>query len=419
MRIDFDSAWKDALETYFAPFLMVAAPELAPLMGDHEAPVFLEQELQELARALGDEPHPENTDESVAAAAETRLGAGQGNEQGAEQRAKPGNGQQTEQPDEPWMETAVEGTPSATAGPADPHRADPGADPGPDPTSTAPPPRRRVDKLVRLPVARGMESQVPDIGRPTSGPRPNHWLLHVEVQVQRDPHLASRLFDYHCLIARRHRCWVATVAVLADLSPSWRPRSFSSDAPPLGLHFGFRTLKLIDLEPELESPKFAGHPIAMVARAHLAILRLRHDPERLYAERWRLTRRLYEEGFARPDVLTLYRLIDRLMILPHSLMVRFRQELFALEKDKNMPYVDTISRMCREEGLMEGLQSGLLTGRQEGALIRARESVIEALEVRFGEVPFSLRERIIGLDDLSALKTELRRAITVPNLDQF
>jgi len=78
-----------------------------------------------------------------------------------------------------------------------------------------------------------------------------------------------------------------------------------------------------------------------------------------------------------------------------------------LEKDKNMPYVDTISRMCREEGL------------QEGALIRARESVIEALEVRFGEVPFSLRERIIGLDDLSELKTELRRAITVPSLDQF
>ena len=76
-----------------------------------------------------------------------------------------------------------------------------------------------------------------------------------------------------------------------------------------------------------------------------------------------------------------------------------------------MPYVDTISRMCREEGREEGLQ--------EGAQIRARESVIEALEVRFGEVPFSLRERIIGLDDLSELKTELRRAITVPSLDQF
>ena len=411
MRIDFDSAWKDALETYFTPFLMVAAPELAPLMGDHEAPVFLDQELQELARALGDEPHPENTDESVAAAAETRLGAGPG--------AEPGNGQQAEQADEPWAKPAAGETPRAATGPA----GDQGTKSETDPATAAPPPRRRVDKLVRLPVARGMESQVPDIGRPTSGPRPNHWLLHVEVQVQRDPHLASRLFDYHCLIARRHRCWVATVAVLADLSPSWRPRSFSSDAPPLGLHFGFRTLKLIDLEPELESPKFAGHPIAMVARAHLAILRLRHDPERLYAERWRLTRRLYEEGFARPDVLTLYRLIDRLMILPHSLMVRFRQELFALEKDKNMPYVDTISRMCREEGLMEGLQTGLqtglLTGRQEGALIRARESVIEALEVRFGEIPFSLRERIIGLDDLSALKTELRRAITVPNLDQF
>jgi predicted transposase YdaD len=103
------------------------------------------------------------------------------------------------------------------------------------------------------------------------------------------------------------------------------------------------------------------------------------------------------------------------MILPRPLMVRFRQELFALEKDKNMPYVDTISRMCREEGLMEGRQEG----RQEGALIRAREAIIEALEIRFGEVPFTLRERIIALDDLATLKAQHRRAITIPNLDEF
>lgn len=51
-------------------------------------------------------------------------------------------------------------------------------------------------------------------------------------------------------------------------------------------------------------------------------------------------------------------------------MVRFRQELFTLEKDKDMPYVDTLTRMSREEG----------------SLAQTRESLIEALEIRFGEI---------------------------------
>jgi hypothetical protein len=92
-------------------------------------------------------------------------------------------------------------------------------------------------------------------------------------------------------------------------------------------------------------------------------------------------------------------------------MVRFKQELFTLEKDKNMPYVDTLTRMS--------LQEGRTAGRQEGSLAQARESVIEALEIRFGEISPDLRERINALDNLRTLKAQLRRAITVPSLDQF
>jgi predicted transposase YdaD len=112
-------------------------------------------------------------------------------------------------------------------------------------------------------------------------------------------------------------------------------------------------------------------------------------------------------------------LIDRLMILPRPLMIRFRQELFAIEKEKNMPYVDTLTRMSHEEGREEGLQEGRQEGRQEGSLAQARESVIEALEIRFGEVSNDLRERITALDNLRTLKAQHRRAITVPSLDQF
>ena len=104
-------------------------------------------------------------------------------------------------------------------------------------------------------------------------------------------------------------------------------------------------------------------------------------------------------------------------------MIRFKQELFTIEKDKNMPYVDTLTRMSlqegRQKGRKEGLQEGRQEGREEGSLAQARESVIEALEIRFGEVSNDLRERITALDNLRALKAQLRRAITVPSLEQF
>ena len=100
-------------------------------------------------------------------------------------------------------------------------------------------------------------------------------------------------------------------------------------------------------------------------------------------------------------------------------MVRFKQDLFTIEKDKNMPYVDTLTRMSLQEGRKEGLQEGRQEGREEGSLVQARESVIEALEIRFGEVSNDLRERINAFDNLRTLKAQLRRAITVSSLEQF
>ena len=154
---------------------------------------------------------------------------------------------------------------------------------------------------------------------------------------------------------------------------------------------------------KLDSPQFRGNQAALFISAQLAAPDTEHDLEALYTARLALCRRLYEEGFSRKDVVFIHGLIDRLMILPRPLMIRFRQELFTIEKDKNMPYVDTLTRMSREEG----------------SLTQARESVIEALEIRFGEVSSDLRERITALDNLRTLKAQHRRAITVPSLDQF
>jgi hypothetical protein len=170
---------------------------------------------------------------------------------------------------------------------------------------------------------------------------------------------------------------------------------------------------------KLDSPQFRGYQAALSIRAQLAAPDTEYDLEGLYTARLALCRRLYDEGFSQKDVLLIHGLIDQLMILPRPLMIRFRQEIFAIEKEKNMPYVDTLTRMSHEEGREEGLQEGRQEGRQEGSLAQARESVIEALEIRFGEVSNDLRQRITALDNLSTLKIQLRRAITVPSLDQF
>jgi hypothetical protein len=168
-----------------------------------------------------------------------------------------------------------------------------------------------------------------------------------------------------------------------------------------------KNYRTVTPEAYLAEPQFRGNFGAIIICAQLAEKRTKHDLEARYTARLALYRRLYEEGFSEKQVVYTHLHIDLLLILPQPLMIRFRQEILAMEKDKNMPYLDSISRMCREEGV------------QEGSLAQARESVIEVLEIRFGEISTELHERINALDNLRTPKIQLRRAITVPNLDQF
>ena len=449
MRIDFDSAWKDTTEVYFTALLELFEPQMLPRVGDHEPVSFLDQEMQELAQVLGDEGGAEDDvggGGTVAAGSESQPyhGSRRENRRGRRRARKSGRLRVDKLVRVP-LPVPVPVPVVADAGGVDSGRADAGAGLGPGSGAAeatgagAGAGAARVNEKLASEAGSGADfksalklagksvaksavkaatkgksasktSATPTataMTRSSAKAKPAYWLAHIEVQTQRDSTLPRRLFDYHYHIERRHRCRVITFVILGDLSPSWRPGQFSSDVPPLGMSLGYLSLKLIDLELKLELPRFWGNPVAMVVRAHLAALRTRHDLDARCTQRVALCRRLYEEGFSRKDVVFIHGLIDRLMILPRPLMIRFRQELFTIEKDKNMPYVDTLTRMSLQEG------------REEGSLVQARESVIEALEIRFGEVSADLRERITALDNLRTLKAQLRRAITVPSLDQF
>ena len=308
MRIDFDSVWKDTTEVYFAALLELFEPQTLPKVPDHEPLSFLDQEMQQLAQVLGDEGAP---DGEMGAGANPGSNPDDGRTTGQSRRERRRARRSSRLRVDKLVRVPLP-VDARGAGEGLGHETglETGADFGLDPDTGA---ARAVAKSAAKAVAKAKSASktrparaANDTSRCPSKTKPAYWLAHIEVQTQRDSGLPRRLLDYHYHIERRHRCRVITFVVLGDLSPSWRPGHFSSDVPPLGMSLGYLSLKLIDLEVKLESPRFRGNPVAMVVRAHLAALRTRHDLEARYTQRVALVRRLYEEGFSQKDVVFIH-----------------------------------------------------------------------------------------------------------------
>ena len=56
---------------------------------------------------------------------------------------------------------------------------------------------------------------------------------------------------------------------------------------------------------------------------------------------------------------------------------------------------------------------------KRGSLKIARESVLENLDVRFGEVPSEIVEAVNAIEDLSRLRQRRRQSITIGSLAAF
>lgn len=126
-------------------------------------------------------------------------------------------------------------------------------------------------------------------------------------------------------------------------------------------------------------------------------------------------RRLFEKGFGRDDVLALFRFIDGLIAIPEELETEFRTRLRRHQEQKNMPYVTSIERLARKEGLEEGLEKGL----EKGALGALRAAILEVLEVRFGKLPPTLPSALDGVKDQDVLRTLVRDAACSESLAAF
>lgn len=87
------------------------------------------------------------------------------------------------------------------------------------------------------------------------------------------------------------------------------------------------------------------------------------------------------------------------MVLPKPLEISFKQEFKRIQEEGRVPYITDIEL--------------------DGMIINARESVITALEARFGVVPAEISERLEAIDNINVLKDILKQAVTTISVQEF
>jgi hypothetical protein len=168
--------------------------------------------------------------------------------------------------------------------------------------------------------------------------------------------------------------------------------------------------KLLDYETQWQSLEESTNPFAVMVMAHLKTKATRGVPQERKQWKWSLVRRLFERGYSREDIVRLFRLIDRMMVLPQELQREFKEELRRYQEESQMPFLSRIELDAKQEGIEEGLQQSRQT---------LQETVMEVLEMRFVEVPPELREVVNGIEDVSVLKQLLKQAIAIPSIEEF
>jgi len=248
--------------------------------------------------------------------------------------------------------------------------------------------RRLADKLVKVWRTGGEEAWV---------------LIHLEVQSFEETNFTERMFVYHYRIYDRYKRRVASIAILGDERSGWRPNQFESELWGCEVFFRFPVVKLLDYQQQWSALEVSRNPFATVVMAHLKAQETRQERQERFEWKLAITRRLYEKGYEREDVINLFGFIDWVMSLPEELEQEFWQEVIHLEEEQRMPYITSVERSGRKQGMREGLLEGIELG----------------LELKFGTEGLAILPEISGLQDVEQLRAILAGLKTVNTLSEL
>lgn len=208
--------------------------------------------------------------------------------------------------------------------------------------------KRFVDKLVKVKSLKGKELWV---------------LLHIEVQGEKETHFEARLFEYYYRLWDRYHIPIATLVILADDNPTWRPHIYRSELwEEEVISFRFSSVKLLDYAHQREFLEETSNPFGLIVLAQLASIETKESPETRFQVKSSLTRKLYERGLDRDAILNFYKFVDWVLALPKALSIRYNDLVHQIEEEKAVAYITTAERIGMEKGFEQGMYQGTLEG---------------------------------------------------------
>ncbi len=229
-------------------------------------------------------------------------------------------------------------------------------------------------------------------------------MVHVEVQSEYEVDFTKRIHIYNSLIELRHDLPAASLVILGDDRPTWRPQEYVSTIWESRTTQSYRVVKLLDYQNQWSVLSHSTNPFAVMVMAHLKTMATRENARKRLEWKTRVTRGLLEVGYSEQEIRNLLRLVYWMMRLPENLEREFQIQLDKFLEEKEMPYV---MMPCEQDAMMRGI------------LQKSREAIIDILVLRFSSVPEEIADRINKLKSESVLRDLLRRAVTLASLSDF
>ncbi len=235
---------------------------------------------------------------------------------------------------------------------------------------------RFVDKLFKVFLKNGQEQWI---------------LVHIEIQGAYYKFFAKRTFESIFRLHQHYGVPIASIAILTDEQENWRPSHYEVAFAGTRLCVEYSVIKLIDYRTKIDELERSLNPFASVILIQLAALAAKKDPDqKRLNSKFALTRRLYEKGFDKDQIIKFFNFIDWLIALPKALEVQYLNKVYELERGKNMAYVSTAEQFGREKGFEEGIQQGWQKG--EAAVL------IRQLTLKFRKISDNYRQKVLEAD---------------------
>jgi len=200
--------------------------------------------------------------------------------------------------------------------------------------------KRLLDKLFKVFLKDGREQWV---------------LVHLEVQGKQDDDFPKRMFTYGYRIYDKYQKPIVSCAILTDEAKNWRPTSYRVGLIGSYLSADYLVVKLIDYQNKVKELEVSTNPFASVILAQLAALESKRKPDDERKQvKFALTRRLFDKGFKKAEVVNLYKFIDWLIGLSGPLELEYINEVYELEEATKMAYISNAERFGMEKGIIQG-----------------------------------------------------------------